>query len=125
MRARPTQCEPSSSAASKGWTAASDPEVETFVKQFDEFLYEFGSRGVNEWEMNTPTWQTHPDIALGAIDRMRIADESKAPRANLARMAEDRRKAIDTVQSKIARNDAATAAVSGPVAYRRDFPSRA
>ncbi|MGW4334983.1 PEP-utilizing enzyme [Rhodococcus koreensis] len=88
---------------------STDPEVETFVKQFDEFLYEFGSRGVNEWEMNTPTWQTHPDIALGAIDRMRIADESKAPRANLARMAEDRGKAIDTVRSKIAGDEAATA----------------
>ncbi|RZL85034.1 MAG: phosphoenolpyruvate-utilizing protein [Rhodococcus sp. (in: high G+C Gram-positive bacteria)] len=86
-----------------------DADAVAFVKQFDDFLYEFGSRGVNEWEMNTPTWQTHPDIALGAIDRMRIADENKAPRTNLARMAQDRTNAIETVRNKIAGDEAATA----------------
>lgn len=88
---------------------SSDADAIAFVKQFDDFLYEYGSRGVNEWEMNTPTWQTHPDIALGAIDRMRLADESKAPRANLARMAQDRAEAVATVRSKLAGDDAATA----------------
>jgi rifampicin phosphotransferase len=27
-----------------------------FLTAFDRFLYEFGSRGANEWEMRSPTW---------------------------------------------------------------------
>lgn len=54
-------------------------EVAAFVVAFDEFLAEFGSRGPNEWEMRSPTWETHPDMALASIDRMRLTPDEDNP----------------------------------------------
>ncbi len=60
-----------------------------FLAAFDEFLYSYGARGPNEWETRSPTWETDPDLALAAIDRMRLADPSAAPLdANAARADE-------------------------------------
>lgn len=87
---------------------AVNPEIGGFVAEFDDFLYEFGSRGVSEWEMNTPTWQTHPEIALAAIDRMRLADDNKDPRANADRLVAERESAAAKVRDKIT-DDAALA----------------
>lgn len=53
--------------------------AEAFLGAFDEFLYEYGSRGPNEWEMRSPTWDTKPSLALGAIERMRLAPDDAAP----------------------------------------------
>jgi phosphohistidine swiveling domain-containing protein len=56
----------------------------------DDFLYSFGSRGPNEWEMRSPTWETQPDLALAAVDRMRLSPEGAAPLGQNTRMATDR-----------------------------------
>ncbi len=66
------------------------PEAKDFVARFEAFLYEFGSRGPNEWEMRCPTWETKPELALVAIDRMRVSDESGDPRAHQSRLAAER-----------------------------------
>jgi pyruvate,water dikinase len=55
------------------------PEAAAFLKDFEDFLYEFGSRGPNEWECRSPTWDTKPSLALGAIERMRMAADNQAP----------------------------------------------
>ena len=69
--------------------ASSDADVVAFVEAFDSFLFSYGSRGPNEWEVRSPTWETNPDLALAAIDRMRLADASAAPEAsNRARAGE-------------------------------------
>lgn len=59
-------------------------EVAAFVARFDAFLDEFGSRGPNEWDIHSHTWETDPELVLAAIDRMRHADDSAAPRAHHA-----------------------------------------
>jgi rifampicin phosphotransferase len=56
-----------------------DPASDEFATGFEEFLYEFGSRGPNEWESRSPTWETRPALALSAIDRMSGAPDSAAP----------------------------------------------
>ena len=56
-----------------------DVDVATFVSAFDDFLVHHGSRGPNEWEPRCPTWETDPDLALAAVDRMRVSDESRSP----------------------------------------------
>jgi phosphohistidine swiveling domain-containing protein len=67
-----------------------DPEVATFLGMFDTFLVDFGSRGPNEWEQRCPTWETDPNLALAAIDRMRLSDASRSPFNHNAERAEER-----------------------------------
>jgi rifampicin phosphotransferase len=65
------------------WTLSRlEPTGEQFRDGFEKFLVEFGSRGPNEWEARSPTWETHPNIALAAIDRMRVAPEGANPTAH-------------------------------------------
>ena len=65
-------------------------EVAAFNEAFGSFVYEFGSRGPNEWEMSCPTWETDPDIALAAIDRMRLAPADAEPALRRAELAAQR-----------------------------------
>lgn len=71
---------------------AEDPsgDAVAFNEAFDSFVYEFGSRGPNEWEMSCPTWETDPDIALAAIDRMRLAPAEAEPARRRAELAAQR-----------------------------------
>jgi len=60
--------------------AASDHgDAATFNAAFETFLFSYGCRGPNEWEVRSPTWETAPDLALAAIDRMRLSPADAAP----------------------------------------------
>lgn len=45
----------------------------------DVFLREFGSRGPNEWDIRSDTWETKPPLAEALIDSMRAAPDSESP----------------------------------------------
>jgi pyruvate,water dikinase len=64
--------------------ADDSPDAAAFVTDIDAFLHEFGSRGPNEWDIHSHTWETEPTLVLAAIDRMRHADDSSAPTAHHA-----------------------------------------
>ena len=70
--------------------ASDSADAAAFLAAFDEFLFAYGCRGPNEWEVRSPTWETEPDLALAAIDRMRLSDESQAPQLNNAARAAER-----------------------------------
>lgn len=72
-----------------------DPASDAFRSGFEAFLVEFGSRGPKEWETRSPTWETHPAIALAAIDRMREAPDSADPSGNQRERAAARAKAAE------------------------------
>lgn len=61
-----------------------------FDTAFASFLYEYGSRGPNEWETRSASWETRPALALAAIDRMRVSPESANPRGHQAARAAER-----------------------------------
>ncbi|HZU71167.1 MAG TPA: PEP-utilizing enzyme [Acidimicrobiales bacterium] len=84
--------------------ASDDPDARRFEDAFAAFLVEFGSRGPNEWEMSCPTWETDPDMALVAIDRMRLLPDSAAPALHAAKLASDRQAAADKVRSALTGN---------------------
>jgi len=73
------------------WTlsrmAPSSPE---FAAAFAAFLYEYGSRGPNEWESRSASWETRPALALAAIDRMRVSPDSADPSGHQAERAAER-----------------------------------
>ena len=81
---------------------STDADAQRFATAFDDFLYEFGSRGPNEWEMRSPTWETRPELALVAIDRMRLTPEIEAPQKHNEAMATDREALIADVSEKLA-----------------------
>lgn len=59
--------------------ASDDPDARAFVAGLDQFLAEFGSRGPNEWDIMSETWETNPDLVLAAIDRMRLTPDEESP----------------------------------------------
>ncbi|MEZ5230545.1 MAG: hypothetical protein R2710_28915, partial [Acidimicrobiales bacterium] len=70
--------------------AAGDPDVDNFLSEFGDFSFAYGCRGPNEWETRSPTWETDPDLALAAIDRMRLSPESASPQGHNSELAADR-----------------------------------
>ncbi|MEY4230033.1 MAG: hypothetical protein RLZZ362_882, partial [Actinomycetota bacterium] len=70
-----------------------DPNSPEFAAALEQFMFDFGSRGPNEWEARSPTWETRPALALSAIDRMRGAPASADPALHLAERAAQRAEA--------------------------------
>jgi pyruvate,water dikinase len=61
------------------------PDVTEFRKTFDEFLYRYGSRAPNEWDLRSDSWETKPELALVAIDTLRTASDDLDPAVTLER----------------------------------------
>ncbi len=89
-----------------------DGDGPELLAAFDRFLHDFGSRGPNEWEMRSPTWETDPALALTAVDRMRRAPASESPEAHHAELAADRERLGAEVLERLA-GDPDTAAQVG------------
>ena len=85
--------------------APDDLDTELFVKAFDRFVTDWGFRGPNEWELRCPTWGTDPQIALAALDRVRMADESASPLAAAERGSAGRLAAAEQLRGALAGND--------------------
>ena len=78
-----------------------DPASEAFRSGFEAFLYEYGSRGPNEWESRSPSWETKPALALAAIDRMRVSPASADPALHHAERAAEREQAAATLLAMV------------------------
>lgn len=103
-------------AADRELTAAFDAGVEgvldrirslgengqRFLEAFDAFLYDYGCRGPNEWESRCHTWETKPELALAAIDRMRLAPESASPEARQKELAAERERVTQEIAAMLA-----------------------
>ena len=82
--------------------ASDTAQAREFLEQFDKFLFEFGARAQNEYDVLAVSWEVKPRIALVAIDLMRRSDEAQAPfNRNAASVAERDRIAAD-IREKIA-----------------------
>lgn len=79
-----------------------DPESAEFAAGFAEFLREFGSRGPNEWDIRSDTWETKPELATALIDAMRAAPDAESPVVRHERNAVLRREAEERVRAALA-----------------------
>ena len=61
-----------------------DPATEEFRNAWDAFIEEFGSRGPDEWDLHSPTWETHPQLAMTVLDRVRKQSDDESPRQRFA-----------------------------------------
>jgi rifampicin phosphotransferase len=84
------------------------PEAQEFLERFGQFLFDFGSRAQNEYDLLATSWEVKPRIALAAIDLMRRSDEAKAPTARAAASVAERDRIVADIRGKVA-DDAETA----------------
>ena len=102
-----------------------DPGVAKFVIAFDEFQYEFGSRGPNEWEMRSETWETNPAMALAAIDLMRRTPAADMPQKRWDARQAEREAATDPLVAALAADPATQGQFAAAVAACAKFlPAR-
>jgi pyruvate,water dikinase len=79
-----------------------DQRSDEFADGFARFLFDCGSRGPNEWEARSPTWETRPALAIAAIDRMRAAPASAAPHGQFEVRARQRQEAAEELLGLVA-----------------------
>ncbi len=89
--------------------ADSSDDAATFRAELADLLAEHGHRGPNEWDLSSPSWETDPAIVLGMIERLRLRDDSAAPRAAAERNAAERRRVSAEVQSALDDDEAVAA----------------
>jgi len=77
-------------------------DAAAFLASWDQFIIDFGSRGPSEWEMSSPTWETKPELALGALNQTRKQADGESPSIrNQAKVAERAAK-IEEVRAAVA-----------------------
>ena len=78
-----------------------EPEAADFLARWADFIHEFGSRGPNEWELSAPTWETRPELALAAVDRIRFQADDQSPRLRAEALANERQTLAADVRAKL------------------------
>lgn len=77
--------------------------IADFVASFDAFLGEFGARGPDEYELASDTWGTDPELALAAVERLRLTSPDADPVVAGRRLSEERAVATCDVRSSLPR----------------------
>jgi len=78
-----------------------DQAAADFREQFAAFTAAHGHRGPNDWELSSRNWENTPELALVAIDRMRLADHDLDPATRLAGDDARRAAAVDVVRPHV------------------------
>jgi phosphohistidine swiveling domain-containing protein len=81
--------------------ADDDPAADRFRRELAAFQVEFGSRGPNEWDSHSETWETKPALVLATIDALRRADADHAPGLRHARLERERLAATAAARAKL------------------------
>ena len=76
--------------------------AQQFRDDFDNFVYEYGSRGPNEWELSAHTWETDPSIPLRTLDQVRKQPDEKNPQNGADSASEERQQVVEEVRAKLA-----------------------
>ncbi len=92
--------------------SSSEPDAVAFAAAVDDFMYRNGSRGPNEWDLYSSSYETKPSLLVSAIDRLRGNDDAADPRAGERRGAEERQRLFARLQNELSGNDDALAMLS-------------
>jgi rifampicin phosphotransferase len=83
---------------------SSDAAVVAFQSAVSEFMYQHGSRGPNEWDILSPSYETKPSLLFSAIDRLRRNDDAADPAKGEARNAAERARVADQLRGMLKDN---------------------
>lgn len=92
--------------------SSSEPDAAAFAAAVDDFIYRNGSRGPNEWDLYSSSYETKPFLLVSAIDRLRGNDDAADPRAGERRGAQERERLFARLQNALSGNDEALAMLS-------------
>ena len=98
----PGSSRPASTGCPSGSPRSTSDGARAFQEAFARFVHDFGSRGPNEWDLRARTWETNPEMALAAIERMTAADDSASPTARHDEAVADRERATAEVRERLA-----------------------
>ena len=82
--------------------ASDSSDAEDFLSSWNEFVFNYGSRGPNEYEIIADSWETNPTIALALLDRIRLQSDEENPSERHAKMAQSRVDTVEEVRGKLA-----------------------
>ncbi len=77
-------------------------DAKGFLSTWGDFIFEYGCRGPNEYEIFSDTWETRPTIALALLDRIRLQADDENPAGRHQRIVESRVSTLAEVREKLA-----------------------
>lgn len=83
-------------------------ELPAFAALLADFLHDFGSRGPNEWDLGSDSWETKPSLVLSLIDRLRHLDEDADPALRSAEQQRIAHAALAEALAQLPEGDDAT-----------------
>ena len=101
--------------------ANKDADAASFAAAIDDFMYQHGSRGPNEWDLYSPAYETNPELLLSAIDRLRGNDDTADPQAGEARGAAERERLAAELQLAFEGNEEALSTLQAGLSSARVF----
>ncbi|MDY7101704.1 MAG: PEP-utilizing enzyme [Actinomycetota bacterium] len=81
--------------------ASESGDVAAFLDGLADIVRRHGSRGPNDWELATATWESDPTILLAAIDRLRLVADDASPARRQERLAADRAAVLAEVEAAL------------------------
>ncbi|MDT4920414.1 MAG: rifampicin phosphotransferase [Pseudonocardiales bacterium] len=102
----------------------SDPSVREFIDGFDDFLFRWGSRAPNEWDLRSDSWETRPELALVAIDTVRAAGDGLDPAISHERNTVLREKKTAELAARMPDDESRQAFLAAAAAITRWMPWR-
>ncbi len=78
-----------------------------FATSFHDFLFDFGYRGPNEWDIHSLSWESDPLQPLKLVNGIRKASDADSPAARHDALAARREAAAETMRGLLAGNDEA------------------
>ena len=82
-------------------------ELRAFASKFEGYLFEYGFRGPNEWDIHSLSWECDPLQPMRLVNGIRRAPDADSPAARHDFLAGRRAAAADTVRALLAGNDEA------------------
>ena len=91
------------------------------VAGLDAVMLEVGYRGLNEWDLASPTWDMAPEIILALLDCMRHCEDDLNPRLRRAHLEADRARLVTEISEALsgAQKDRFLAGIGASTAFLR------
>ena len=84
--------------------ASSSDDAKQFTAAVDDFMYVHGSRGPNEWDPYSWSYESNPKLLLQAVQHARGASDEADPQRTVAAGAAERQALIDKYSAMFADN---------------------